>query len=117
MGATSTEGRGPGAVNPVSTADLSKDWTLSPTIIFTGIFETEEVLSSPPSVLNEVVFPYALIGGPNNYVVMLTTINGGKAYIISRTEDAYGNFTGFTAGVESDCNCMYLVARVGSKAQ
>lgn len=114
MGATSPTGvSGSGDTGKFTTKELAI-LANAPSILFTGIVHGE-VVASPPANLTEVTFPYPLPGGEDNYVVMLTTISGGSAYVIDRDEDEDGNFVSFTLAVESECDVMYLVARVGSR--
>lgn len=115
MSATSVTGKGLGKSAKLTTNELA---TLAngPSIIFTGITNVVSVISSPPSISTSVTFPYPLPGGADKYVVLLTTINGGNAYIATRTE-SNGNFTGFIAVADTDCTVMYLVAKVGSRPQ
>jgi hypothetical protein len=116
MGASSVTGSGAGSAGTVTSKDLAI-LANGPTIIFTGIAEGEENVSSPPNpAANTVVFPYALEGSADAYVVILTTINGGYAYITDRDE-ADGYFTGFSFACEADGSVMYLVAKVGMKPQ
>ena len=88
-----------------------------PSIFFTGIIEVDgsssSPPSSPPSSTNTLVFPYALVGGAEHYVVLLTTLNGGAAYVTDTDEDSDGNFIGFSLIAEADCSVMYLVANAG----
>lgn len=112
MGATTSQGVGHGDSNRTTTKELAI-LANSPAIIFTGIAEAVDNLSSPPSITNTVVFPYALSGGAENYVVLLTTINGGSVYVSDTDEDGDGNFTGFSFISEAECSVMYLVSKVG----
>ena len=114
MSATSVTGVGPGASNKPTTNELSA-LANGPSIIFTGIVASEDTVSSPPIATNTVSFPYALEGGADNYVVMLTTINGGAVYVSDRDEDDDDNFTGFSFVTEAECDVMYLVSKVGIK--
>jgi len=112
MAATSVTGTGQGEAGKRTAGELAS-LAVGPSIIFSGIIEGEETPSSPPSsAFNTVVFPYELAGGANAYVVMLTTISGGAAYVVDKDEDD-GNFIGFTFSVEQNSEVMYLVAKVG----
>lgn len=116
MAASSVTGRGSGVAEAFSLKDLAH----TPYIIFSGIQHTSaEPPASPPadSDFASVTFPYPLPGGVDNYIIMLTTITGGTAYVIDREEDDDGNFTKFYFTADSECDVMYLVARVGSKPQ
>lgn len=115
MPATSVTGKGKGAANKPTFDEMSTS-TNGPVIIFTGIVESTEGVSSPPTEgSNTVNFPYPLEGGEDKYVVILTTINAGYVYVSDRDEDDDGKFTGFTFITETEGSVMYLVARVGQK--
>lgn len=117
MAATTTEGTGFGQARKTAPVNEIAVLANAPTIIFTGIVAAEEEVSSPPSASNIVTFPYVLTGDMDNYVIMLTTINAGYAYVSDRDEDSDGNFSGFSFVVESEGDVMYLVAKVGVKLQ
>ena len=113
MGASSVTGVGQGNSNKVTTKELSilANGTV---ICIAGYAESDGGSNmSPPSYGNSVTFPNPLEGGTDNYVVMLTTQNGGYSYVNEMNEDSDGNFTDFSFITESDCTLMYLVARVG----
>lgn len=112
MTATSVTGRGRGASNKYTTKELSAIAN-GPAIFVAGTIESVERETSPPSFGNEVVFPSSLPGGPDSYVVMLTSISGGYAYVISMNDDEENNFTGFEFDSESECDMMYLVVKKG----
>lgn len=114
MSATTTQGTGAGDSRKWTTNELSI-LANGPSIIFSGLAEYADIPTSPPSTSNSVTFPYALPGGADKYIVMLTSINGGATYVVDRDEDSDGNFTGFTFGVESDSVVMYMVAKVGAR--
>ena len=113
MAASSATGKGQGAAAKVTTKELSAAFN-SPSILIAGLAESS-VSSSPPSSSNEVVFPNAFQGGEENYIVLLTTQNGGYAYVTDMDEDSDGNFSGFSFTTESSCTLMYLVAKVGQR--
>jgi hypothetical protein len=115
MAATSLTGKGSGSSNKPTTTELGI-LANGPSIIFTGITEIVE-LGSPPIEATTYTFPYPLPGGKDSYVVMLTSLCGGTAYVTSREEDDDGNFTGFNAVVESTSLVQFLVAKVGVKPQ
>lgn len=82
-------------------------------IQLTGTVEAGLLPTSPPQPgWNSVTFPKPLTGGSENYVVMITTMNGGSAYV-SDTYEVNGNFSGFSFIAETDCTLMYMVAKVG----
>lgn len=116
MTASSITGVGHGSSDKTTLAELGV-LANGPSIIFTGIVETDGGLSSPPSTTNAIVFPYTLPGGADSYVVLLTTINAGYVHVTDRDEDSDSNFTGFSFAAEAAGDVMYLVAKVGSKAQ
>lgn len=109
---SSATGKGPGASNKVTTKELAA-LANGPTIHVTGYVESEDLATSPPVTGNSVVFPQPLTGGYENYVVILTTLNGGYAYVTDMDENSAGNFTGFSFGTEAECSLMYLVAKAG----
>ena len=120
MGATTATGTeaGPGASNKPTTTELAIQAN-GPKIVFTGIVDSsgggESPPSSPPAATNTVSFPYSLIGGMDKYVILLTSVNGGDAYVSDRDEDEDGNFIGFSFVSEVEGLVMYLVAEVGVK--
>jgi hypothetical protein len=113
MGSTSSTGKGQGASDKLSNSELGI-LANAPSIIFTGIIEANEGITSPPATSGTVTFPYPLDGPASNYVIMLTTINGGVAFVSALYENE-DSFTGFSATVEADCDLMYLVAKVGTR--
>lgn len=116
MGASSVTGTGLGTSGKFTTTELAI-LANGPNILITGVVESEDNNSSPPSSGNNIVFPEPLEGGAENYVVLLTTQNGGYAYISENDEDDDGNFTGFSFMTESECTLMYLVAKIGVKSK
>lgn len=119
MAGSSVTGKGNGEANKPSVKELSILANSGPNLIFAGIVSTvsEDASppSSPPSPSNYITvnFPYALTGPSTDYVVLLTSINGGLVYIIDLAEDDDGNFSGFTALVESESDVNYLVVSKG----
>jgi hypothetical protein len=121
MPATSVTGRGLGASKKFTVKDLAI-LANSPAICVAGSVETSNAdggsppPSSPPAAtLNSVTFPVPLEGASSNYVVMLTSQNGGYAYVTEMTENEAGDFIGFTFMVESDCTLMYMVVSAGTR--
>lgn len=114
MGASSVTGVGIGDSNKFTTKELSI-LANAPAIVAAGHVESTAVMSSPPSNGNTVEFPNPLQGSASNYVVMLTSQNGGIAYVNELNENDDGNFTGFSFVTEADCNLMYLVANAGNR--
>ena len=117
MAASSSTGRGIGLANSLDIMELNSIARGGPNLIFTGISEGESLVTSPPGGNNNILFPYKLPGGSSNYVVILTSLNGGYSYVSSKSEDDDGYFTGFSFIVESDGEIMYMVATIGSKPQ
>lgn len=69
-----------------------------------------EVESSPPSNPSVLItFDPVLPLSKDNYVIMLTTISGGVAYVTDKTNDADGKFESFEAMCETECTVMYAV--------
>lgn len=117
MGATSVSGKGNGNSNKLTLKELSL-LSNGPYVIFCGTSTPTEGGSSPPSsppmaVIGEVVFPYVLQGGADDYSVFITTKNSGYGYTISLNEDSDGNFTGFDYRVSSGGDIMYMVVKNG----
>jgi len=113
MTAHSVTGKGPGSSNKPTSKELAM-LANGPAILIAGTAEINGGITSPPSSSNNtIVFPKALPGGSENYVVILTTLNGGYVYISDLDEDADGNFSGFSAIAESECTLMYMVSKVG----
>jgi hypothetical protein len=113
MGANSVTGTGLGSARKLTTKELAI-LANGPSILFSGVSEaiTNEVLS-PPTILNTVVFPYALPGGEENYVIIITSLNSGFVYVTTKNEDDDGNLIGFTFIAEAEGSIMYLVSKVG----
>lgn len=116
MAATTSQGTGAGAADKPSINELATLVNVGPNIIFAGSVESGAALSSPPAQLGVVVFPYTLAGDSSEYVILLTTINGGYAYVAAVNESEDG-FRGFTCLAESECTVMYMVASVGTRPQ
>ena len=118
MAASSVTGTGIGSSNKPTVKDLAIAAN-GPTIHFSGIITSAGMTlsppSSPPSTLSRLTFPYPLTGGASDYVVMLTTLNGGYAYVSDLDENDDGDFTGFSFVTEAECDLMYLVVSCGIK--
>lgn len=119
MGATSTEGVGSGASEKPSINDLAI-WANGPQILYSGLAESEDSeIISPPSTIGSVTLPVPLPGLAEDYCVILTTLNGGAAYIIDMDDDDLDgddeddHFVGFSFYTESACTVMYIVVQVG----
>lgn len=112
MTASSVTGRGTGDSNKYTSKNLAI-LANGPAIYVAGKVESEDLPVSPPSIGNEVVFPNPLAGGPDHYIVMLTTQNSGYAYVDEMNENDDGDFTGFTFVTEAEGTLMYLVVKVG----
>jgi hypothetical protein len=112
MGASSVTGTGIGSSNKATVKDLAI-LANGPTIHFAGIVASEDIATSPPSTGNTVTFPYVLEGNADNYVIMLTTQNGGYAYVSNLHEDEDDNFSGFSFVTEVECDLMYAVINCG----
>lgn len=117
MSATTSQGTGHGAADKPTINELATLINTGPNVIFTGIVASGATLTSPPADQGVVVFPYTLTGGADNYVILLTSLNGGMVYISARDTDEEGNFFGFSCIAESECDVMYMVATVGSRPQ
>ncbi len=112
MSGASTTGRGPGASGQPTTKTLAI-LANAPSILISGVLPTEEdEATSPPTPLGSVTFPEPLPGGAENYVVLLTTHNGGYAYVTD-TDEVDGDFSGFSFNTQYECDCMYLVTKIG----
>jgi len=114
---------GRGATQQPTTNDLSR-WANGPQIILTGVVETaENDAFSPPTPSATVTLPIPQPGLGEDYVVILTTINGEHAYIIDMDDDDLDDdeeddhFVGFTLLSDVECQVMYLVTKVGIRPQ
>lgn len=114
MAATSITGKGLGLCNKATLKDLSLAAN-GPTIHFAGVVASDDLVTSPPTTGNTIAFPYPLSGGSENYVVMLTTLNGGYAYVTDLDENGDGDFSGFSFATEAECDLMYTVIDCGMK--
>ncbi len=108
MGASSVQGTGPGSAEGKTTQNLST----RPMLIATGIAETVDVPVSPTTAMATVTFPEPLIGGPDNYVIMLTGLSVGDTYVASTTTSG-GNFTSFTIASGDEGSVYYMVTTKG----
>lgn len=115
MTASSVTGTGNGSSGKPGIKELGF-LTSGPSIVYAGIVDVDEGISSPPSQQNTVTFPTPLEGGARNYAVIVTTVSAGYAYIAFRTENDDGDFTGFTIIPESEGIAMYVVVKIGQKA-
>lgn len=117
MSASSVTGTGPGASDKVTTKELATAYN-GPTILIAGIAEGTGSLTptSPPADISSVTFPNPLPGSADKYCVILTTVNGGLAYIAELFEDDDENFSGFSFLTEAECDTMYIVVKRGVKA-
>ena len=114
MTASSVTGVGSGSSNKLTTQGLAS-LANGPAIIFSGYVESQDIVVSPPAIGNTIVFPQSLQGSSDNYVVLLTTLNGGYAYVTDMDENDDGDFIGFSFATEAECSMMYLVTKVGIK--
>lgn len=115
MTASSVTGTGLGDAGKPTTNQLSI-LSNGPSIIFSGVVETVEGIASPPDIAaNTVVFPYTLPGGAEKYVILLTTLNGGSAYLSSINEDEDGTVHGFSVQSEAEGTVMYMVTKAGTR--
>lgn len=114
MVAASVTGRGTGGVVDKSNHSLTAI-SDGPSIILAGIVTVLDDHSSPPSPTNIVEFPFSLIGGSENYVVILTGIGTGSSYVAVKSEDGNGNFSGFTIVADNEGDVQYIVATTGIK--
>lgn len=119
MAASSVTGKGIGSSNKPTVKDLAIAAN-GPTIHFSGIIISAGMTlsspsSSPPSTLSRLTFPYPLSGSPSDYVIMLTTLNGGYAYVSDQDENDDGDFTGFSFVTEAECDLMYIIVSCGIK--
>lgn len=121
MGATSTEGTGPGASNKPTVTQLA-NWANGPSILLAG---TTSSTSNEETYTGTVTFPTPLPGISNDpgseYCVILTTVNGTYATITDLDDqdlDSDGeddHFTGFSFETSNECDVMYIVTKFGQK--
>jgi hypothetical protein len=115
MTASSVTGKGPGSSNKPTLADLSIA-AGGPQIVIADVLHTSAVdNASPPASGGTVVFPTPLPGGSEKYVVNLTTVSGGLAYLVDLDENDDGDFVGFSVIVNTECDVHYMVAKKGYK--
>lgn len=118
MGASTVTGKGIGSSNKPTVKDLAIAAN-GPVIHLSGIIASAGMTlsppSSPPSTLSTLTFPYPLTGSSADYVVMLTTLNGGYAYVSDLDENDDGDFTGFSFVTEAECDLMYMIVSCGIK--
>lgn len=117
MSASSVTGIGHGAAGKYYVPELA-NFANGPAIHLAGAVDVDDsVMSSPPSESVGVVrFPKSLPGSSDNYVVMLTALNGVGVYVAVLLEDADNNFSGFIASaVDGECIAMYMVVSKGMR--
>lgn len=115
MAASSVTGTGPGSVEFYNSQQLTGIVSGPGNIIFSGQAQSEEELMiSPPSNLATVNFQSFLPGVASDYLVFLTTINGGWGQVVNMFEDG-GMVTGFMCMTEFPCTFNYMVIKSGNK--
>lgn len=116
MTASSVTGRGQGASDKLTTKELAA-LAVGPSIYAAGVVAGTTIASSPPpddgTTSGRVTFPTPLPGGSDQYVILLTSLNGGAAYVAVMNDDDDGNFASFIVSVETDSDVMYLVVKKG----
>ena len=115
MSATSSTGVGIGHCNKADVRQLAI-FDNGPNILMSGI-ATSVGMSSPPSETGSVTFTEPFENGSDDYVVMLTSLNAGYAYVIDMEENEDGKFIGFSFISESEGEVMYLVVSKGIRAK
>lgn len=121
MSASSTTGTGLGFSPVLTNKELTNIRNQNPQIIFCGYASAtggaESV--SPPAEISDVYFPYSLDGDSTHYVVMLTTVGGGVAYVGEMHEEAdgdsptgVGSFSGFSVLTTAECDVMYMIVKI-----
>ena len=110
MSATSITGKGKGYTKTPTSKQLAI-LSQAPSILITGTANSGG-MTSPPGYNNIIIFPKPLQGPSSNYVVIITTQNGGASYVTSMDEQN-GNFIGFHFATEVECTIMYLVSKIG----
>lgn len=116
MTAHSVTGHGPGSSGKPTLNQLAS-LANGPQILAAGVVSTTggEEETSPPSSNATVTLPFVLAGGAENYVVLLTPVNGQQVYISEMNENGDGNFTGFDIIADGNFDVMYMVTRAGFK--
>jgi hypothetical protein len=115
MTATSVTGKGAGASDKPTLADLAIAAS-GPVILIADVSSaTTFGFSSPPSSGNTVRFPSPLPGGANKYVVSLTSHVAGLVYLYEFIENGAGDFIGFSYIAEAEGEVHYLVVKKGYK--
>lgn len=117
MGATSVTGQGPGSSGKFTTTQLAI-LANGPSILLAQYAEAIALPISPEAYGNEVLFPVPFPGASTNYIVHITTINGGAAWVTSMDE-ADGDFIGFNFVIDAlaESTVMYHVINVGIKPE
>lgn len=110
---------GRGATQQATMNDLSR-WANGPQIILSGSVETvESGPLSPPAPNATVTLPIPQPGLGEDYVVILTPINGEYAYVYDMDDDDLDDddeddhFVGFSIISDVECRVMYIVTKVG----
>jgi hypothetical protein len=120
MPASSTTGTGQGFTPALTNKELTNIRNQNPQIVLCGYAESLPIENaSPPAEVGYVYFPYSLVGDSTHYVVMLTTIRGGNAYVVEMYEETdgdsstgIGSFSGFSLTSEEECDVMYMVVKI-----
>lgn len=116
MSGTSVTGKGLGSSDKLTTKELSA-LENGPKIYFTGTASILGGNTSPPSSGTDVTLPYPLPGSYDNYVIILTPISTGYAYIVDRDVNSDGNFYKFTALAQTTGTVQYMVVSKGVRPQ
>lgn len=84
-------------------------------IAVAGYLTAVTTLNTSPSTNGGTVrFPYPLQNSPNEYTVILTSLNGGAAYV-SSLDEIDDRFIGFSVITSYPCQVMYIVVKNGFK--
>lgn len=117
MGASSVTGKGHGSAHKSFKPTLVGLNAISngPNVCIAGYAESGVSDGSSPATGNLIVFSQPLPGNSDNYVVLITTLNGGHGYVTDMDENENGDFVGFTFITEAECTIMYMITKVGKR--
>lgn len=115
MAASSVTGRGNGASGKVTTKELSS-FVNGPAVFITGYAEPTLAVS-PSGYTGSVTFTKPLSGRSANYIVLVSSKNGGNSYVTAMNENADDDFSGFSFFIDEDAEIMYAVFSVGIRPE
>lgn len=115
MAAQSVTGTGTGASNKFTTKELSA-LANGPSILISSCqYVYEAGITDPPSILNTVTLNPPLPGNSDNYIVVVSGVNTGPAYVAAMLDNEDGDFHQFIIMLQTEGICMYSIIKAGNR--